>query len=224
MEDNTTPGGSQDTSEKLIFGKYKTMDEAHAAMQELERKKTELDGQLQAERSVNRLFEENKSAPKNGGYEPADIPPTVDEDTAKWFEKQAQSIYQRAVTDSVAHFGEILSAREMVDKFYRENQDLDGYRDIVRTEYDRMKADRGGKLANTPEVMNEVARRARQRIQEIQTKGKNPPPHIEGGNSLNRSKPVEREKESHEPDEEESLKLFMDDRRKMNEKRLNLKG
>lgn len=221
--DNKTPGENQDTSEKLLLGKYKTMEEVAAAMQEQQRKMTELSSQLDAERSVNRLFEEtNSTTKKNGGYEPTELPPTVDEDTAKWFETQAQRIRQLAVHDAVSQVGEILSARELVNNFYREHPDLDNFRDIVRTEYDRMKSERNGKLQNTPEVMNEVSRRARQRVQEIQSKGKNPPPHLESGNSLNRSAPKERDKEHAEPDDEENLRTFMEDRRKASEKRLNL--
>jgi hypothetical protein len=223
MDENKALEGSQDTPQKLFFGKYKTLEEAEAAMTELHRNNTDLRSQLDAERNVNKLFSDGHTEPKNSGYVPMDVPSTFDDETVGWLKRREEQLANSILGEAQKYIGQVLTAKEFVNEFFSENPDLKNYRDLAKVEYDQLQREMGGRLNVNKDTLTVLAGRVRKRVSEIQASAKTPPPHLESGTSQDRSKPAS--KETHqEPTDEENLKSFMDDRKKEQERRLNLRN
>lgn len=196
MADEQTPE-TQDTSkeetseETLIYGKYKTQEEAEAAFKELERSATESKEALDREQRLNALLAtEDRSQPQEPQQEQANyqsLNQVFDEETTQAVSQMMQQEREKTIAQARAESRRMIEdyqvRQDTEKKFYKEYDDLQSFKDDVDSEANRLALELGERASKVPmkDLMKEVAKRTREKLSAQKSKLTKSPLYVENG-------------------------------------------
>jgi len=191
MEEAKTPE-NQDTSEEqpLIFGKYKTQEEAEAAFKEMERSSTEAKEALDREQRLNALLatedhkqpQQEQPAPQYTGLQNV-----FDEEQAQavsgMLQQQRQEVIRQMRQEGRAMMDSYKVRQDSERDFYNDYKDLSHFKDDVDSEANKLALELGERASKVPlkDLMKEVAKRTREKLAVQKSKLTKSTLHVEGG-------------------------------------------
>lgn len=216
--------GSQDNqgSDKLIMGKYKTQEEAFAALEHLEKTNNDLKEALDREQRLNQLLDSAKEP------EPRPTQSTSDysAEYSDLFEDEGKSKRLKSLLDTheqnIMHkVGtalerklEIMEARRQANiQFYKKYPELEPFKDQVDMEAQRLGEELGpkSKHASFDSLAKEIASRVKTNLAETKKKlNTSSLLHVEGGSSSEPSQNVG-SKDAEVSSETDRLEKYMKD-------------
>lgn len=225
MPDEKTPE-TQDTSEKLIFGKYKTQEEAENAFKEMERRQSDLSEQLDRTTRFLELTQIEKDKEPEMKDTPIDnllpVDENVDENIRAYLAKVGETIKETVKNEVISTIGKALGERErqktLEDKFYGLHPDLKGAKRLVDYIAYDLRQELGNRPINEEAAIAEVAKRTRSELERFK---KTTPPHLESS-SNGEHNPTQKEKEFKLPSPEEALDEFIAEQRTRKAKQLGI--
>lgn len=225
MANENQDPGTQDTP--LIFGKYKSMEEAEKAFKEQERTlQSEREGRERAERWASLMKSEpEKKTSAIDDYVPASYEEDVELDDAQ--KRAFKAVEERAVKRTLQVVGDVLEKKEAQKeawrKFLESNPDLRGAENFVQAEAMDLAGETKGRNIDPEEAFKEVARRVREKIAKLAKTDKKDF-HVAHSGDPDHEKP-EPKKEDRLPSQDEILSDHIADfrKRKAAQLRINLK-
>jgi len=172
---------------KLIFGKYKTIEEAEADLKETKRQNEKLNESLAREQRLNYVLENVEP--------PAAAAPTTDdlgiefktpEDKQKfqsYLASEKQAIYQTVGKMVESSISSTEKQKAAESKFYTVNKDLGDFKIEVEHFASEVAREFGPRAKTVPQddLFSEVAKRTRTYLTEHKKKLTKTPLHLEGG-------------------------------------------
>jgi len=228
---------TQDThteqQEELFFGKYKTKEEAEAAMKEMERERTEAKEALDREQRLNQLLSSEEStqperAQETTAQQYVGLQNVFDEEQTaamhSLLKAQQEQIMAQVRREGRKMIDDFKVRQETEKEFYETYTDLANFKDEVDFEANRLAFSLGEKVQKIPmkELMKEVAKRTRERLAIHKSKLTKSTIHLESGEVLEPEVKVEKtpvETTAATP-EERTQKFFDTEVKAFNEKRL----
>ena len=174
--DNMAPDEDLDTPPQLIFGKYKSIEEAEAAYKESERKMADESMRAdRAERLIDLFKPEHTQESTTDEYpsnEAAGVDETAfDDEQKRYLAAVVQQSNEQKESEFMGKMGKILSAREqqaMQKKlFYQENPDLVGYEDDVAIEANNLVANPRSNSLDAASARAELSKMVKSRLDRI---------------------------------------------------------
>lgn len=180
MENEQKASENQESSEKLIAGKYKSQEELVKAAKESEKRVLELQESLDREQRVNILLaQEPKAEPKpveESRPIPSNLASVIGDEAAAAVSDYVSLERKRILEEAENKIQNVVStsetARTFTDRFYTKYEKLRGFEDEVDNASRSLQSDLGARIQGMkPEVlMAEVAKRAKEIISENRKK------------------------------------------------------
>ena len=225
---NSENQGDDEGGEKLILGKYKSQEEAFAALEQAEKQNNDLKEALDREQRLNQLLDSVKDEPEQKvdqtfHNEYPDL--FEDEAKAKKFNEvlqtREQAIWQRVgslVDQKVQQERAKMNAHE---QFYKKYPDLKDFTHIVDSHATALGKELGAKSANVPfdKLAAEVASRVKAELGEMKKKLTKNSLYVEGSSSGEPSFDSDNKVTKPSSEEERALKYFQDEVKLKNEKK-----
>jgi len=230
MERNGKDAPENQDEPKLIFGKFKTMEEAEDSIKESERKLTELNETVsRLERIVSLSATEpprtvtNKKEDYVPAYNDEDLS-SLDEATARAIRTAEERAYTRAISD----FATAASRKEAADRewklFVKENPDLEEHADLVSGAATSYRTEIGNRAIDFVDMRKEVARRVRSKIETIRKSSSGAPIRVESGNEGERQPRIIRNEEEKPISQEEIVSTYIKDFQSRKQKQLGIRS
>lgn len=193
LKGGTENQGNQGEGKSLIMGKYKSPEEAFAALDQLERQNNDLKEALDREQRLNQLLESVETTPKSKEYIPVNHGNTgtpelfEDEEKSRKFNEllaaREQTIWQRVDSLVEKKVKQFESKRQANEYFYGKYPELKDFTDRVDIHASRLGMELGEKAGKMPidKLAQEVASRVKSELAETKKKLASSTLHIEGG-------------------------------------------
>ena len=231
-EENTTPETQDTSEEKLIFGKYKTPEEAEQAHKEMERKNAEISEALDREQRLNALLgtEDRQTTPEPASepaqYAPVPLANVFDEEQAKavqtLLEQQRQQISQETARTINRTVTTMESRRAAEEQFFALYPNLKPFKREVDEEARRLATELGDRVQKVPfeTLSGEVAKRVTEHLTEQKKRLSKSALHLETGSPSEPTVEVVKEDAPTSVEEAERTKEYFDDEvREFNKKK-----
>lgn len=226
--ESTENQGNENGGEKLILGKYRTNEEAFAALEQAEKEKNDLKEALDREQRVNQLLDSVREEPaqKQEQVLSNQYPELFeDEEKARKFNEvlqtREQAIWQR-VGSLVEQKVQLHEARRNAnEQFYKKYPELKDFSHIVDSHATALGKELGAKSAQVPfdKLAAEVAARAKAEMNDLKKKLTKNSLYVESGNSSEPNFGGEEKEPSTSSEESRASKYFQDEVKARNDKK-----
>lgn len=213
-----------ESGESLILGKYKTQEEAFAALEEAEREKNSLKEALDREQRLNQLLDSVKDEPQyqepqaSSDYDESELYDVFgDEDQVKKFnrtlEAREQEIFRRVNSLVDSKVQQIEARRNATKQFYSKYPELEGFEDRVDFHASNLGRELGPRASKVQfdKLAEEVASRVKSELAETKKKLTKSSLYVEGGGVSEPNVNVQSSSKPESVSEEERAARYFDE-------------